>query len=70
MNIWECTEGTAIANGKIGFLSKPFITITSAYPPGAVTCRQLYDLGFEIYIQPVKGYSQGYTTTYKLMEEK
>lgn len=68
--IWQMPKGSAMINGKIEFSSKPFITITSEHPPGAATCSDLYNLGFEVYIQPLKGYFEGYVTTYKMRDVK
>jgi hypothetical protein len=58
--------------GRVFFANDDFVTFMTKYPPGALRCSDMWNMGWEIYVQPLPHYSKDYRgggdcyiTTYK-----
>lgn len=62
---WEHPEW-----GKVQFANENFVSMITKYPPGAHRCNDMWNCGWEIYVQPEPTWNgtmgdKHYITTYK-----
>jgi hypothetical protein len=73
IKVWMPEKGYKDADlGECIFVTDDFVTFATDYPPAALRSQQMWNNGWEVYVQPVlytwvsaNTPNRGYVTTYK-----